>query len=252
MTGLMLQCGAKPINRNDLETLPPPIALTQTHYPIPHIHLVDQIEQSFKRLGKYEITDQSYGISHEQNRFFAIIALQSLTMDSHKNWETIIGLRNSHDMAFSAGASAGSHVFVCDNLAFAGDVVFGRKHTKNISSQLPNMIDECLNALVEKMEILVDRYDYYKSVSVDNKWFHDIVCRALDVNRDCRYHVIKGAHVPKVLKEWYEPIHSEFEPRNAWSAFNCFTEVQKGIQLNEQSKRTQSLHFLFDQATALI
>jgi len=74
----------------------------------------------------------------------------------------------------------------------------------------------------------------------------------LDINRDGRQYVIKGNRVSKVLDEWYNPRHEEFEPRNAWSAFNCFTEVTKGIQLNEQSKRTQSLHQLFDQATGAL
>ncbi len=247
---LMLHCGAEPINRNELFQMGTPKGMTDTHYPIAHRDLVEMVEQGFNRFGKYEITNQEFGISHDQNRMFGLMSLRGTNAKS--NWETIIAYRNSHDQAFSAGMAGGSRVFVCDNLAFNGDVVFGRKHTKNIMSELPQKIDECLWKLSDKMDLLSGRYDHYENTPIDDVQFHDIVCRALDINRDGRQYVIKGTHVPKVINEWRNPRHEEFEPRNAWSAFNCFTEITKGIQLNEQSKRTQSLHSLFDQATGAI
>ena len=250
MKGLMLHCGAEPINRNELFSLSAPKGMTDTHYPIAHRDLIELVEQGFNRFGKYEITNQEFGISHDQNRMFGIMGLRGTTAKS--NWETIMAYRNSHDQAFSAGMAGGSHVFCCDNLAFMGEVVFGRKHTKNILNELPQKIDECLWQLSDKMDLLAGRYDHYENTPMGNAEFHDIACRALDINRDGRQYVIKGNRVSKVLDEWYNPRHEEFEPRNAWSAFNCFTEVTKGIQLNEQSKRTQSLHQLFDQATGAL
>jgi hypothetical protein len=53
--------------------------------------------------------------------------------------------------------------------------------------------------------------------------------------------------MPKVLADWRKPQHEEFEPRTAWSLFNCFTEVLKNTSLFLLSPRTQALHGLLDQ-----
>ena len=39
----------------------------------------------------------------------------------------------------------------------------------------------------------------------------------------------KATQVPKVLGDWRKPRHEAFEPRTAWSLFNCFTETMKGL-----------------------
>ena len=114
---IMMQCGAKAIKRNDLFALETPKALTKTHYPIAHKSLILELEASFKRLSNYEISNEEYGISHNNNRMFSIMSVKS--GNNENEWETIVGLRNSHDKAFSAGLSVGSKVFVCDNLAFS-------------------------------------------------------------------------------------------------------------------------------------
>lgn len=252
MRGLMLHCGAEPISRNELASLPAPVPLTKTHFPIPHIDVISQVEKGFGRLGKFEITDQCFGVSHEGKRMYSISALRAVYTKGHDDWRVIFGTRNAHDMAHSAGGCFGSECFVCDNKAFIGDFVFGRKHTKRITEELPYLIDDCLYQLADNVDSMERRYEHYKEFPVDDKWMHDVVCRSLDLNRDGRQYVIKSAHVTKVLKHWRDPEHQVFLQRNAWSAFNAFTEIQKGIQLNEQSKRTQVLHRLFDEATGIL
>jgi len=39
--------------------------------------------------------------------------------------------------------------------------------------------------------------------------------------------IISTLQLPGVCKEWEEPSHDDFKPRNAWSLFNAFTEVLK-------------------------
>ena len=45
--------------------------------------------------------------------------------------------------------------------------------------------------------------------------------------------------VPKVLTDWRTPRHEAFEPRTAWSLFNCFTEIMKGLSIFNLAPRTQ-------------
>ena len=56
------------------------------------------------------------------------------------DYNTVIGLRNSHDKVISAGVACGSGVFVCDNLCFSGEVKLARKHTANILTDLPHLV----------------------------------------------------------------------------------------------------------------
>ena len=49
----------------------------------------------------------------------------------------------------------------------------------------------------------------------------------------------KATQVPKVLGDWRKPRHEAFEPRTAWSLFNCFTETMKGLSIFHLAPRTQ-------------
>jgi hypothetical protein len=57
--------------------------------------------------------------------------------------------------------------------------------------------------------------------------------------------------MPKVLADWRKPRHEEFEPRTAWSLFNCFTETLKDASLFKLASRTQVLDGLLDQFTGV-
>jgi len=60
----------------------------------------------------------------------------------------VIGLRNSNRMKFRAGFLLAEAPFVCDNLAFCGEVKVQHKHTLNIHTVLPELIKEQLNKLM--------------------------------------------------------------------------------------------------------
>ena len=59
----------------------------------------------------------------------------------------VVGLRNSHDHSFCLGVSLGSRVFVCDNLAFSGEVRVARKHTNRIAFDLPKLVNGAVGLL---------------------------------------------------------------------------------------------------------
>ena len=69
---------------------------------------------------------------------------------------------------------------------------------------------------------------------------HDLTIRAVD----CA--AITTSQIPDVLREWRTPSHAEFEPRNAWSLFNAFTEVHKTVNPNTALRRGEALYGLFD------
>ena len=74
---------------------------------------------------------------------------------------------------------------------------------------------------------------------------YDFVIRAVD----CR--AITPGQVPDMVKEWREPSHSEFRPRNLWSLLDAFTEVYKSQSPNLTPARSGALHGLCDGAVGL-
>ena len=84
------------------------------------------------------------------------------------------------------------------------------------------------------------RFAAYKGRELSDMEAHDLLVRAMLAR------VIGGEAVPHVVKEWREPQHEEFKPRNVWSLFNGFTEVLKGVNPSSVVKRTITLHGLLD------
>ncbi len=57
-----------------------------------------------------------------------------------KNRIWSVGLKNSINKSLSVGICAGEHVFVCDNLAFSGEIISLRKHTARFNNDVLNVI----------------------------------------------------------------------------------------------------------------
>ena len=76
-----------------------------------------------------------------------------------------------------------------------------------------------------------------------------LYCRINDIHhRGCYVDAdaITNSQIPEVIDQWREPDHQEFQPRNAWSLFNAFTEATKKVNPHTQIKRGEALQRLFD------
>ena len=210
---------------------------TATWYPIPHADVLAHTEISLNRLG-YRIKGESHAVGHEGKRYFGLL---DLTYDGAPNDYTLVaGIRNSHDKTFPAGLVIGSKVFVCDNLAFSGEISFARKHTRFISRDLPHIVDEALGNLGTLRHNQETRINAYKSYEIGDTAAHDFLVRSIDAD------VMPARALPSVVKQWRTPNHAEFSGRNAWSLFNAYTEVMKEQSPIELPKRTMRLHAMMD------
>jgi hypothetical protein len=152
-----------------------------------------------------------------------------------------VGLRNSHDKSYQASLALGSRVFVCDNLAFSGEVTIARKHTSHILRDLPGLMHSAVARIVGARRTMEERVAAYRACNLSDLQAHDMIVRAIDSK------IVAPPKIREVLKEWRNPTHEEFAPRTAWSLFNAFTEVMKtGYNLDGVYRRTQPLHGLFD------
>lgn len=233
---LCLHCGAHEVPRSQITTVQTPDP-TDTWVPIPHHQLIQTVESTLKAT-KLRVGVQSHSLTHDGMRYFGLMEIIGKSASEECCW--VLGLRNSHDKTFPAGLVAGNSVFVCDNLSFSGEVKFARKHTRFILRDLPQLAQQSVGQLMVKWHDQDKRIAAYKDAEIEDSIAHDLIIRACDVG------VCANSYIPGVLHEWREPKHDAFEPRNAWSLFNAFTEALKGGNLAELPKRTEALHGLLD------
>ena len=233
---LSAHAGATIVTRNDVRASFTPDR-TETWTPISHKYLVDELLDWAKR-ARLEIRKEQHALSHAGNRYFGVfdIGLAGAASD----YGLAVGLRNSHDKVFPAGLAVGSRVFVCDNLAFSGEITLARKHTAHIMRDLPRLCAEAFGKVRGLQEHQAARINAYKALGLSDAEVHDFLIKSVD----CK--VISNAHIPHVLNEWRAPKHEDFRERTAWSLFNAYTEAAKEWNVFDLPQRTQRLHGLMD------
>lgn len=241
MNGLMLHTGAHNATLAEIAAAPTPAA-TATWQPIAHAVLVDTVKSQLGAFG-LTIVEEAHGLYKGGDRYFGVLGLRN--GQNADDFGLTVGLRNSHDKRFPAGFAVGSRVFVCDNLSFSSEIVFGRRHTLNIVADLPGLINRALGRLGDHRDGLNRRIEAYKSTSITDAAAHDVAIRSLDAK------VIGPTALPRLIGEWRRPTHDDFAPRTAWSLFNAYTEILKGVQLADLARRTQTLHGMFDNLVGL-
>lgn len=241
-TNLLLHCGAHSATWEDVTKVETPEP-TDTWHPIPHQFLINRVADAMQA-ANLTVQNMEFGLWKDGMRMFAAFELRN--GDNADDYGLVVGLRNSHDKAFSAGLAVGSRVFVCDNLAFSGEITIARKHTRYIRSDLPRLAAQAIGRIGAMRVRQDDRIRAYKQVGIDDRAVHDLLVRSIDAK------VIPNARLPRVLQEWREPRHPEFEERNVWSLFNAYTEVFKDTNQLELPRRTVLLHGLMDQASGLV
>lgn len=233
---LLLHCGANAVDRRDVRKIRAPEP-TDTWFPLDHMHVLDEVETQIRDSG-LNIVNQAHALSHEGNRYFGLIQVHKEF--KHPDYSYVVGVRNSHDKTFPAGMVAGSQVFVCDNLAFSGEIKFGRKHTRFIERDLPLLVSDAIGRLNEEWISMDFRIEAYKNKRISELKAHDIAVKSVDSQ------IMPVTALPRLLQEWRVPTYTDFKDRTIWSLFNAFTEVLKG-NLTHLPQRTEKLHQLMDQ-----
>lgn len=236
MNGLYLHCGSEPAELNHINQAFTPQP-TKTHYPIKHADYLDTIETQLQK-ADLTVDSRSYGLSHEGNRMFSLFEL-SREGGENGTFKNVLGIRNSHDKSFSAGLVCGSKVFVCDNLAFSGEIKMTRKHTTNIMQDLPNLVYAMISEVVQGWLSQECRYEGYQDAELDQSGADELFGASM------RNKAIPPSKLNRVYDEWENPKHDEFKPRTAWSMFNSFTEVLK-LSPAKLPERSIRLHKVFD------
>lgn len=281
MPNLLLHCGGHAVDRAAVDASPTPTP-TDTWQPVPHGTLLDLVERTLDHHG-LAITQQAHALNRDGDRYFGLMQLGPVpgsgdiaTGDGGGvsgasgvsegsavfraenggddlpgsggggggDYAFVVGLRNSHDQSFPASLVIGSAVFVCDNLAFSGEVVLARRHTRFIVRDLPEMVDRAVGQLGDLRVNQDRRIAAYRQTPVTAPQAHHLLVSMLDAR------VLPVTRLPSALDEFRRPSHETFLGNDgrptAWTLMNAVTESIKGRNLDQLPRRTQAMHGLLD------
>jgi len=243
MRGMLLHCGAEIINKDVLFDVPTPSA-TKTWFPLPHWAVLEEVGHQLLNSG-FTITDETHALSHEGARYFGVLSV-SLPTKSESDYAWVVGVRNSHDQTYPAGLVAGTRVFVCDNLAFSGEVRISRKHTKYAMRDLRHLTARAVGQLGDKFYQLDCRLDAYKCRMLNDAEAHDIVIRAVD----CQ--AITTSQIPDVFGAVEILGTLGIQGKNGMEPLQ---RIHRGPQVSESTHSHEArgaLHGLFDATAGLV
>jgi hypothetical protein len=123
---LIAHSGATYIDREGLKALETPPA-TDTWTPIPHYGLVTALEGQLKARGITIVKEQ---FAVQAAKLFGVIDTDYQVTEEGG---AAIGIRTANDKSLALQLAIGYRVFICDNMAFHGDLIaLKRKHTANL------------------------------------------------------------------------------------------------------------------------
>lgn len=217
MSTLMLHCGGTGATLAEVRKVPVP-KKTDTWFPIPYGDVIDLVkEEAGNAFGKP--VKEGYGLTQNGDQLFGL-----LTYDNGQEHGLSLGFRGSVNKSLAWGYIAGSHIFVCDNLAFTSNAFrVIRKNTKNVWDDLVRLIKETVFRATGEQRSLQKELKLIKRVGCETHRGYEILGHALGTG------VLKPHQAAVAFHEWTTPTHKDFVPRNLWSLYNAFTEaVKKG------------------------
>lgn len=230
---MMLHCGGQKVPMAELDLVPMP-AETKTYKPVSHYQLAQQVLAiSTDLLRDYTLVGQDYALARKGNQMFALLKFQH---GDNQDMALALGYRNSYDQSMALGFAQGGNVFVCDNLAMHGDIVFMKKHTKNIWTELENRLIGVLYKAQKSFLDLCAISDKLRGTPVDNLIAYQTM--GMLFGQD----IVGPRQLVVMKKEWERPRHKEFEERDFWSLYNAGTQALKSCQPNEIFEQHIALH----------
>ena len=235
MEGLYTDSGGWKATEHDLELVPVP-QVTASYMPVPYNAFIRLVKDQANGMG-LEVHSEQYALSKNKQQMFGVMDIRN--GHGRDDFGMAVGIRSSYDKTLGNGLVCGKRVFVCDNLAFSGEVEVGRKHTPNVWKDLKHLMGDAFRRILGLQSTFENEIDIMKAYELYKIRAHHIMIEAVKAG------AIPASKLPKVIDEWESPKHIEFQGENAWSLHNAFTEVQKERTARAQIDDTLLLRDVF-------
>ena len=231
---LLMHRGGQQVELNDLQAVPLP-QKTQSYQPVSHYDLAINLGRIAQDLLRDFTMDRSqFGLARDGQQMFGVHTFKN----GDENLGLSIGFRNSYDKSMSVGIAIGASVFVCDNLAFTGEVTILRKHTLNVWQDLEEMMVTSIYRSRNNFNRIVEDAEEMKYAYLSN----DNAFRLLGFLYGKG--VLMPRQLPVVKREWINPSFNEFSNNSLWSFYNCCTEALKSSPPSKIMEKHIKLHDL--------
>ncbi|MDQ4123254.1 MAG: DUF932 domain-containing protein [Acidobacteriota bacterium] len=158
-----------------------------------------------------------------------------------------IGLRNSNDKSMRLALTAGLRIFVCDNMAFAGDFTpLLQKHTRNFD--LEDLISIGVDRIHRNFDPLKRQVKEWQRNPLPDEQAKLLIYEAFLEGKL----KLPRFLLPVVHESYFRPEHEAFKARTLWSLSNAFTSAFKKLKPVQQFASTARLGKYFNEAAAQV
>ena len=260
---LCLHAGAASIDRAGLAALPLAQPRGSRHVIRPFVEDVELVDHYLAGEG-YLIADEAFGVKTGADglpaQFFGAMEIRPRVLTGEylpaagdKEFALTVGIRGSYDQSLPRGLAVGSRVFICDNLAFSGEVTVTTKQTLNVADRLPNLLREAVARIPAVAAQQNQRFDAYRNHQLKRTAGDAILIECV------RRGILNPSNVGQAIKEWDEPRHAEHAAQG-WSVWRLFNAVTESIKPSNAERanilpawsRTTKLTQYLDQGIGLI
>jgi hypothetical protein len=226
--------GVRVENREALQSIPCPVGAGRWK-PIPHGEIANAAVARAAACG-LEVEKEAWGLKGDDNaKLYGVLNFKAdARLGLPAGIIPSMGIRSSFDKSLAIGIAIGAKVFVCDNGALVGDFTIRKLHT--IHFRLNDEMDRAFSKFTERVGAINNMVNRLSAVALTDKDADSIILQSF------RAEVMPWRLAPEVVKEYYEPKHEDFKPRNAWSLYNAFTEVLKQRSPGDQLKTFRTLN----------
>ncbi len=235
MNGKLMYAHSNLVTREQLMAIAPPPP-TGTWRPIAHGDLIHAIDRQLLVRG-ISVRDEKFAIQREGARLFAVL---DLAIETSGEFCAAMGIRTANDQSMALEIAVGVKVFVCDNLAFSGDLIaLRRKHTAkfDLNGDISRAVDRYqAHLLALQRKIAVVRED---AISDDEA--KSVIFEAF------RFEVLPIRYFKRVAEAYFNPASdmTDVQPRTMWGLHNAFTRSVREMAPAPAFEATTELGKLF-------
>lgn len=209
----------------------PAVPYTKTFHPVHHGDVIRAIKEAIGMTGM-EIVKSEYVLAQDGMRMFGVYDLSQGT--SELSWS--IGIRNSMNKSMSLGITAGTRVFVCENLCFSGEFLAFRKHTCGLDT------DELDFLAYKSMRNMIPRLTAFQ------KWHEGLKNYDLSES-DAKlllFEIMANNVIPASKFHQFNDLYAKVYDDTLWGFHEATTDVLRDSNLMNLPKKNQVLNELIN------
>ena len=212
------------LTREELRTLPVPEPQGPWHKPVDFGQFVDLVDDELNRAGLRVVSEEHYTLRKHQRHFGVLTVADMTGVLGGAGWTLMLGIKGSHDQSDGRGIVVGTHVGVCSNGMFHGDLGrFTTKQSTHIWDRLRDMVRKAVGRLHSVRDDEDARIADLKAIRLELQ-AGDVLLAEM-----YRQGAFSGSQLARALDQWYRPAFREHLAwgRTLWLLEQAVTQALK-------------------------